>query len=52
MNTLQICLPHLSDDDVATLRRKMQKKVIFQHYYSYTSDYLQIAQIATVVLQL
>ena len=25
MNTLQICLPHLSDDDVATLRRKTQK---------------------------
>jgi len=29
MNTLQICLPHLSDDDVATLRRKMQKKSFF-----------------------
>jgi len=31
------------------------KKVIFQHYYSYTSDYLRYLrrkQIATVVLQL
>jgi len=37
MNTLQICPPRLSD--VATLPWEIQK-VIFQHYYSYTSDYL------------
>jgi len=35
---LQICPPHLSD--VATLPWKIQI-VIFQQYYSYTSDYLR-----------
>jgi len=52
MNTLQTCPPHLSD--VETLPGKIQK-VIFQHYYSYTSHYLGYLgrkQIATVVLQL
>jgi len=32
-----------------------KKKVFFQHYYSYTSDYLRYLrrkQVATVVLQL
>jgi len=38
MNTLQICPPHLSD--VATLPWEIQK-VICQHYYLYTSDYLR-----------
>ena len=38
MNTLQICPPHLWD--VATLPWEIQKKSFFQHYYSYTSDYL------------
>jgi len=37
MNILQICPPHLSD--VATLPWEI-RKVIFQNYYSYTSDYL------------
>jgi len=37
MKTLQICPPHLSA--VATLPWEIQ--VIFQHYYSYTSDYLR-----------
>jgi len=37
MNTLQICPPHLSD--VATLPWEIQK-VIFHHYYLYTSNYL------------
>jgi len=36
MNILQICPFHLSD--VSTLPWEIQKKVIFQHYYSYTSD--------------
>ena len=52
MNTLQICPPHLSD--VATLPWEILKKVIFQHYYSYTSDYirqLRRKQTATVVLR-
>jgi len=47
-----IFCPHLSD--VATLPWEI-KKVIFQHYSSYTSDYLRYfrrKQIATVVLQL
>jgi len=47
-----IFCPHLSD--VATLPREI-KKVIFQYYSSYTSDYLRYfrrKQIATVVLQL
>jgi len=39
MNILQICPPRLSD--VATLPWEIQKKVIFQHYYSYTLDYLR-----------
>ena len=39
MNTLQICLPHLSD--VATLLWEISKN-IFRHYYSYTSDYLRL----------
>jgi len=38
MNTLQICPPHLSD--VATLPWEIRKSR-FQHYYSYTSDYLR-----------
>jgi len=53
MNALQTCSPHLSY--VATLPWKNPKKVIFQHYYSYTSHYLRYLrrkQIATVVLQL
>ena len=37
MKILRICPPHLSD--VATLPLGIQK-VIFQHYYFYTSDYL------------
>jgi len=52
MKVLQICPPHLSD--VATLPWEIQKS-LFQHYYSYTSDYLhhlRRKQIATVVLQL
>jgi len=52
MKILQICPPHLSD--VATLLWEGQK-VIFQHYYSYTSDnlrYLRGKQTATVVQQL
>jgi len=52
MDTLQICPPHLSD--VATLRWEIQK-VIFQHYYSYISDYLRYLRrkrVTTVVLQL
>jgi len=50
MNTLKICPPHMSG--VATLPWEIQK-VIFQHYYAYTSRYLRYLrrkQIATVVL--
>jgi len=50
MKMLQICPPHLSD--AATLP---WEKVIFQHYYSYTLDYvryLRRKQTANVVLQL
>jgi len=53
MNILQICPSHLSD--VATLPLEIQKKIIFQHYSSYTSDYLRYLrrkQIETVLLQL
>ena len=55
MNILHICPPHLSD--VATLLWEIQKKVVFQQYYSDISDsdylhYLRRKQIATVVLQL
>jgi len=52
MNTLQICPTHLLD--VSILPWEIQKSH-FQHYYSYTSDYLRYLrrkQIATVVLQL
>jgi len=52
INISQICPPHLSD--VATLPWEVQN-VTFQHYYSYTSDYLHYLrrkQIAPVVLQL
>ena len=52
MNNFHICPSHLSD--VATLPWEI-KKVIFQHYSSYTSDYLRYfrrKRIATVVLQL
>ena len=52
MHLLQICLPHLSD--VATLLWEIQRSH-FQHYYSYTFDYLRYLrrkQIAPVVLQL
>jgi len=48
-NILHICLPHLSN--VATLPWEI-KKVVFQQYYSYTSDYLHYLrrkQIATIV---
>jgi len=48
MNNLPICPSHLLD--VATLPWEIQK-VIFRHYYSYTSDYLRYLkrkQIATV----
>ena len=38
MNKLQICPSYLSD--VATLPWEIQKG-IFQHYYSYTSDYFR-----------
>jgi len=51
MNTLQNCPSHLPY--VAAL--SLYQKVIFQHYYLYTSDYLQYLrrkQIATAVLQL
>ena len=34
MNISQICPPHLSD--VATLPWEIQKKNLFQRYYSYT----------------
>ena len=49
MKILQICPPRLSD-----VPWEIQKSH-FQHYYSYTSDYLcylRRKQIATVVLQL
>jgi len=36
METLQICPPHVSDE--ATLPWEIQKKVIFQHCDSYTSN--------------
>jgi len=52
MNILQICPLHLSD--VATLPWEIQK-VIFQQYYSYTSDYLRYLRrklIVALVLQL
>jgi len=56
MNILQICPSHLSD--VATLPWEIQKSyfsIIFQHCYSYTSDYLRWLRrkgVATVVLPL
>jgi len=53
MDNVHTCPRHLSD--VANLPWEIQKKVIFQHNYSYTSDYLcylRRKQIATVVLQL
>jgi len=52
MNPLQICPPPLAY--VATLAWEIPK-VIFHHYYSYTSHYLRYLgrkQIATFVLQL
>jgi len=52
MNILQICPPHMPDE--ATFPYEIQK-IIFQHYDSYTSDYLRYPrrkQIASVVLQL
>jgi len=50
MTTLHICPLHLSD--VATSPWEIQKKVIFQHYYLYTSElfnYLRRKQIANSV---
>jgi len=46
MTTLQTCPPHLSA--VATLPWEIQK-VIFQHHYSYTSDYLRYTYTHRVV---
>ena len=48
MKILQISLPHLSD--VATLPWEIPKKSFFQHYYSYSSEYLRYLRRKRIVI--